>query len=412
MTNRQTAIKIIKQLRSEGFEALLAGGCVRDMLIGRRAKDYDVATNATPREIIKLFKRTIKVGAQFGVVIVLLDDQQVEVATFRNEIGYEDGRHPSSIKFVSMAEDAKRRDFTINGMFYDPVEKKVIDYVDGQADLERESIRTIGEPKERFGEDYLRMLRAVRFSAQLGFAIERRTWLAIRNNAKSISKISGERIAMELEGILTNPNRAAGAVMLVKSGLAETIFPGFDMVHTKPAIDVLRQLWKKVDFILALACLFADRPVKFALNRCVILMLSRSQNKHLKFLLTNRDRLLNEDMSLAELKMLLAEPYFRDLYEFQRAIQKAQKKDVSALISLRKRIKHLGDVELKPRPLLNGHDLIQLGAVPGPGLGQLTEEMYIAQLEGKLQKAKDAEQWVLKWLQKHREIPKQRRPIK
>lgn len=406
MTNRQTAIKIIKHLRSKGFEALLAGGCVRDMLIGRGAKDYDVVTNATPREIIKLFKRTIKVGVQFGVVMVLLEDQQVEVATFRNETGYEDGRHPTVVKFVSIAEDAGRRDFTVNGMFYDPIEKKVIDYVDGQADLKKKRVRTIGEAKERFGEDYLRMLRAVRFSTQLGFTIERRTWLAICDNAKSISKISGERITMELEGILTNPNRAVGAVMLVKSGLVDAIFPGLDTVRTKPAINVLRQLRKKVNFMLALACLFVDRPVKFALEKCVVLMLARSQNKHLNFLLTNRGRLLNKEMSLAELKVLLAEPYFWDLYEFQRAIQKARKESVSALVGLRRSIKALGDVELKPKPLLNGHDLIRLGAVPGPGLGQLAQEMYIAQLEGKLQQVEQARQWVVKWLRKRRKIEK------
>jgi len=227
MTNRQAAIRIIKRLRRNGFQALLAGGCVRDMLLGRAAKDYDVATNAHPKDVIKLFRHTLKVGAKFGVVIVLIEGGQVEVATFRTESGYVDGRRPAKVEFAGAAEDAGRRDFTINGMFYDPLKREVIDYVNGQADLKKELIRTIGKPKERFDEDYLRMLRAIRFSTQLRFVIEPATWSAISRKVKNITKISGERIAMELEAILINPNRSAGARMLIRSGLAETIFPGF-----------------------------------------------------------------------------------------------------------------------------------------------------------------------------------------
>lgn len=407
MANKQAAIKIIRRLREHGFLALLAGGCVRDMLLNRPAKDYDVATSARPKDVIKLFRRTLKIGAQFGVVIVLTEGRQIEVATFRTEADYADGRHPTSVEFTSAAEDASRRDFTINGMFYDPLEKKVIDYVDGQSDLQKQLIRTIGEPEHRFGEDYLRMLRAVRFSTQLGFAVEQRTWSAVCKSAKNITRISGERICMELEAILVEPNRSAGAAMLIKSGLAEAIFSGFTGRQAKFAIKVLSQLRKKVNFPLALASLFADCPVKFALEKCVILVLSRNQNKHIKFLLAGRDKLLNEQMSLAELKKIASEPYFWDLYELQRAIQKARgggRKGIEPLIALRKRIKALGDTELRPKPLLNGHELISLGAVQGPGLGQLAEEMYIAQLEAKLQTKEQAEQWVRRWLEKHRNI--------
>ena len=407
MTNRQAAIKVIKRLQRSGFQALLAGGCVRDMLLGRRAKDHDVATDAQPRDVIRLFKRTLKVGAKFGVVIVLIEGQQVEVATFRTETGYADGRHPGSIEFTTAAEDASRRDFTINGMFYDPLKKEVIDYVDGQHDLRNRIIRTIGKPDERFSEDYLRMLRSVRFSTQLGFEIESSTWSAVCGNAKKIAKISGERIAMELEGILIHPNRAAGASMLIESGLAKVIFPGFAGEQAKSAISILSQLRRKVDFALALAGFFAGCDTESAIRSCRILKLSRNQNKHIKFLLVNRGRLLKEQMSLADLKKILAQPYFGDLYELQRAIQKSKgggRKSLAALIALRRRIKGLGDVELQPEPLLNGHDLIQLGAVPGPTLGQLAEEMYIAQLEGTLHTADEAGRWAKKWLQKHKAI--------
>ena len=407
MTNKQAAIKIIKHLQQSGFQALLAGGCVRDMLLGRRAKDYDVATNAQPKDVIELFKRTLKVGAKFGVVIVLVEEQQVEVATFRTETGYTDGRHPGSVEFTTAAEDAGRRDFTINGMFYDPLKKEVIDYVDGQADLKSRIVRTIGKPAERFGEDYLRMLRAVRFSTQLGFEIESATWSAVCGNAKKIAKISGERVAMELEGILIHPHRAAGASLLVDSGLSKVIFPGFASEQAKPAISVLGQLRRKVDFALAMACFFAGCQTEFAVRSCRILKLSRNRNKHIKFLLANRGKLLDEQMSLADLKKILAEPYFWDLYELQRAIQKSKgdgRRCISALITLRRRIKALGDVELQPKPLLDGHDLIRMGAVPGPALGQLAEEIYIAQLEGTLHTAEQAGQWAKKWLQKHKAI--------
>jgi poly(A) polymerase len=404
MTNKQAAIKIIERLRDNGFQALLAGGCVRDMLLGRRAKDYDVATEAQPHDVIRLFRRTLKVGAQFGVVIVLMENQQVEVATFRTESGYDDGRHPASVRFAGAAEDASRRDFTINGMFYDPLEECVVDYVGGQADLDSRIIRTIGKPAERFGEDYLRMLRAVRFSTQLGFAIEPATWAAVCKNAGKITKISGERIAIELEGILAHPNRAAGASMLFESGLVDAIFPGLAGERAGCAVAVLGQLRKKVDFALALACLFAGCEMEFAMRSCQVLKLSRNQTKHIRFLLDNRGKLLNEQMSLAELKTILAEPYFRDLFEFQRAIQKAKgqgRRSIAPLTNLRRRIKALGDVELQPKPLLNGHDLIRLGAVPGPALGQLAEELYTAQLEGTLQTPDQAEQWTRRWLQKH-----------
>ncbi len=396
MNNRKAAISIIKQLRQAGFEALLAGGCVRDMLLKRTAKDLDVATNAVPQQVIKLFRRTIKVGAKFGVVIVMVGSEQIEVATFRSDISYEDGRHPSGVKFVSAKEDAKRRDFTINGMFYDPVENKVIDYVDGQADLKKKIIRTIGSPARRFSEDYLRMLRAIRFSAQLNFKIEPATWRAVRREAENITKISGERISMELEGILTCSNRAVGAEMLIESGLAEIIFSDFMGERAQTAVGVLRQLPKKnVGYALGLAAFFADCPSEFAIKKCGILKLSTVQNRHIGFLLNNRGVLLNTDMSLAQLRKLAAEPYFSDLCEFQKAIAP---KNITPIIKIRKRLKALGDIELKPKPLLDGCELMKLGAIEGPALGKLAKQMYDAQLEGELKTPQQAKEWVVRHL--------------
>ncbi len=411
MANKQAAIDVVKRLQREGFQALLAGGCVRDMLLGRRPKDYDVATTARPEEVMALFPRTLEIGAKFGVVIVLARPTPVEVATFRTETGYQDGRHPETVTFTNAAEDAGRRDFTINGMFYDPLQEEVLDFVDGQADLDRRIIRTIGSADERFGEDYLRMLRAVRFSTELDFPIEPKTFAAIKANAPRITAISGERIAIELETTLVHPNRRQGAALLFDSGLARAVFPRvsgtFFPGRKKGAghlpVEVLGRLRKRVDFALALAALFADCEAETALAQCRILKPSRDRIKHLRFLLAHRGRLLDDDMSLASLKKLLAQPYYLDLYELERATQKADGNN-EALVSLgrlHRRVRALRGVDVKPKPLLNGHDLIRLGAAPGPTVGQLAEELYIAQLEGHLHTTKQAQQWAHDWLARH-----------
>jgi poly(A) polymerase len=401
MTNRQAAIQIVKRLSGAGFKALLAGGCVRDMLLGRRPNDYDVATDAKPDDVTRLFRRTLKIGAKFGVVVVLIDKTQVEVATFRTESDYADGRHPAQVRFATPQEDAARRDFTINAMFYDPIAKKVIDYYGGQADLKKKIIRTVGDPAERFSEDYLRLLRAIRFSTQLGFAIEPNTKSAICDCAKNITKISGERIAAELEGILVSPNRAKGVQFLIETGLGGFIFSGCTCPGAGFTIRLTANLPAKINFPLGLAALFAGFETRFALEKCELLKLSRNQNKHIEFLLDHRGKLLTV-LSLAELKLLLCKPYFEDLFDFQKAIQKASNQSVLPLVRLRKRINKLKGVELRPKPLLDGHDLMALGAVPGPSLGQLANETYIAQLEGKLQSLEQAKHWVIKWLQSHK----------
>ncbi|MHC5060475.1 MAG: CCA tRNA nucleotidyltransferase [Planctomycetota bacterium] len=404
MTSREAAIKIIRQLRKADYQALLAGGCVRDMLLKRQAKDYDVATDAKPGEVIKLFRRTLKVGAKFGVVIVITDGVQVEVATFRTESGYTDGRHPGSVTFSSPRQDASRRDFTINGMFYDPINREVIDYVKGQADLRKKVIRTIGKPSERFSEDYLRLLRAIRFSTQLDFAIAPGTWSAICEKAGDITKISAERIAMELEAIVTHPNRRSGASKLIDSGLAETVFAEFGSAEAGFGADVLGNLPEKIDFPLGLAGLLAGCETKFAMAQAAGLKLSRAHRKHLRFLLEKRGVLLEPEIGLAQLKLLLAQPYFSDLYDLQRAIQKVNGDGIGPLLAIKKRAKALEGRQLKPKPLLDGHELIQLGVQPGPMVGLVAREMYIAQLSEKLTAPGQAEKWVAAWLDRHKQL--------
>lgn len=220
------ALNILKQMRSAGFTAYVAGGAVRDRLLGRTPKDYDIATNALPDQVEELFDKTVAVGKAFGVIMVVQDGIETEVATFRQDVGYQDGRRPDSVHFCGAEEDAIRRDFTINGMFYDPIEDRIIDYVDGQTDLKNEIIRAIGDPDKRFAEDHLRMLRAVRFAHTLGFEIDPATREAIRAHSADLAKISAERIENEFSRILTESLRPGDALReLVDLGLMKHIIP-------------------------------------------------------------------------------------------------------------------------------------------------------------------------------------------
>src|SRR5213082_4055725 len=224
----KTAREIAARLRESGHVAYLAGGCVRDIVRGETPKDFDIATDAKPETVQKIFPRTYAVGAHFGVIVVVENGFQFEVATFRSDDVYVDGRRPSAVRFSSPKEDAKRRDFTINGMFYDPVAEKVIDFVGGRADIEAKLVRAIGDAARRFAEDRLRMLRAVRFATVLDYKIDNQTWAALVANAVSINEISAERIREELVRIFLSPNRARGWDLLDASGLMKILLPEID----------------------------------------------------------------------------------------------------------------------------------------------------------------------------------------
>ena len=221
----KTARDVVERLRAQGHVAYFAGGCVRDLVRGEIPKDFDIATDARPEQVQKIFSRTYAVGAHFGVIVVLENGFQFEVATFRSDGVYLDGRRPTEVHFSSAEEDAKRRDFTINGMFFDPEKNEVIDFVGGRADLEAKLIRAIGDPAQRFAEDRLRVLRAVRFATVLGFTIDPATWKALQQAAPQINEISAERIREELVRIFLSPNRVRGWDLLDESGLLRAILP-------------------------------------------------------------------------------------------------------------------------------------------------------------------------------------------
>src|SRR5882672_3868914 len=220
-----TATVVVRRLQEAGFPAFWVGGCVRDVLLGREPGDYDIATAALPEQIEKLFRRTIAVGRKFGVMVVVEGRRQFQVATFRAEADYRDGRHPEQVTFGDAMADARRRDFTVNGLFFDPVGKKLHDWIGGEADLRAKTIRTIGSPGERFAEDHLRLLRAARFAAQLGFQIETETCAALKANASKIRGVSAERIREELHKLFSPPHGSRGLELLRQSGLLEQVLP-------------------------------------------------------------------------------------------------------------------------------------------------------------------------------------------
>jgi len=395
---------VVRTLQRGGFEALLAGGCVRDKLLGKIPKDYDVATNAVPKEVLRLFPRTLTVGAQFGVVIVLYKGRQIEVATFRSDMNYKDGRRPEKVVFTDARHDALRRDFTINGMFYDLLAGEVIDYVCGKKDLQKNIIRAIGDPLERFSEDHLRMLRAVRFAARLEFKINRKTWQAIMQLAHLLEKISSERIAAELEMILTDPHRGRGARLAFDSGLLKVIFPGVEKEQLLTGMKVLERLPRRCSFDLALAGLLIETDSAQADHLCRSLKLSNRLRKHVKWLLSHRQELLDAiPLSKGNLKSWLNEPLFESLVQLNRSYLRTIGQSESKLRRLRRQINELGVEPIAPAPFLNGHDLINLGATAGPMVGQLAEELYLAQLEDQIKSPAQARTWVKNWLIHHKE---------
>jgi poly(A) polymerase len=427
VTQRQLAEFVIHRLREAGHQALLAGGCVRDLLLGRPAKDYDVATSARPEEVVGLFPKALTVGAAFGVVVVVEDGLEVEVATFRREGGYSDGRHPDAVAFTDAREDALRRDFTINGMFLDPDTGEVVDYVGGRADLKAGIIRAIGDPRARFAEDHLRMLRAVRFAAELGFEIDRATAAAVGELAPRIVSVSGERVSAELERILTAlpAGRRKGLELMHDLGLMAVILPeiqamqgveqgptvhpeGDVLTHTILCVGELRE----PTFELALSALLHDlgKPgtavtrdgrktfyghekvgEDMAAEICGRLRLSTLQTRRVTWLVRSHMRLMHYDeMREATLKRLFADEGFEELAELWRADCLASGGTAEPYEALMARWRALGEEEVRPQPLVSGHDLIGMGFQPGPCFREVLDQVYDAQLEGRAGTKDDA----------------------
>ncbi|ARN57743.1 CCA tRNA nucleotidyltransferase [Sedimentisphaera salicampi] len=379
ITARKAAFTVLKRLRNNGYTAFYAGGCVRDMLIGREPKDYDIASDARPEEVESLFRRTVSVGAQFGVVLVMIKAHQIEVAAFRSDWGYTDGRRPDTITFTSPEEDAKRRDFTINGMFFDPIEDRVFDYVGGREDLEKGIIRTIGNPQERFEEDFLRMLRAVRFSAELGFEIEGQTLEAVSEFSERISRISSERIAVELEKIFLSPSPALGIRLLIQTGLSVGIFQ-HNFNEKSHGLSLLDFYGRSVSLEMGILLLFISdwqEAEQFARR----LKLSSKSLGLIEWCRDNYSKLDCPDMALHKFRKLIADERFGFLFELRRAYQAFIGEPDDNLQIIKERQAGFAGKEILPKPFINGRDVINLGANPGPEIGDVLEKVYNAQLD-------------------------------
>lgn len=393
---RAFAIAVVERLRAAGFEALWAGGCVRDMLLGNEPKDYDVATNARPETVRRLFRRTVAVGEAFGVVKVLGGKGvEVEVATFRIDAAYTDGRRPDGVVFCSAAEDAKRRDLTINGIFHDPIAGAYVDYVDGQADLSAGIIRAIGNPMERFQEDKLRLLRAARFAARFRFAIEPATAAAIVAMAPQLGIVSAERILMELRLMLEAPSRGRSLALLSELRLAHEAFPelhddggaksewqlGCDCVAGLPSTPVTLPL--------AIAALFSAADESRSPAFFERLKAPNYERDRAGWLAQRRNALdAAESMPMHSLKRLFAAPGRDELLDLHRALALADTRQSLARVAANDfaRALHarLAPEEIDPPPLLTGDDLIGAGFPPGPAFRTILDAIRDRQLDGEL----------------------------
>ena len=380
---REAALNIVRRLHDHGHVALFAGGCVRDMLLGRTPADYDVATDAEPDRIVGLFRRTRQVGEQFGVMLVKQGQWWIEVARFRKDLDYTDGRHPTSVVFSSPEEDALRRDFTINGMFFDPTRDEVIDYVGGRDDLARCLVRAIGQPEQRFEEDSLRMLRAVRFAAWLSFAIDPPTKAAIAHHAADITRVSTERIREELEKMLADANRARAVTLAADCGLLDPLWPDADWSadRTRHAVDTLTHLPAGASSTLGLAGLLGSYPAEQVNRICRDLTCSNRQRTTTVWLVGHQEALIApERLSRADLKQLMAEPAFADLLALFKARLLATERALEPYETIRDRAEAIPADAIAPPPLLTGEDLIAMGFTPGPEFGPTLDAVYRAQL--------------------------------
>ncbi len=419
MTPNEFAILVVEKLQHAGFDALWAGGCVRDWLLNREPKDYDVATSARPEQIRELFgqRRTLPIGAAFGVVTVLGGKSagQIEVATFRRDGGYSDGRRPDSVEFSDAQEDALRRDFTINGMFYDPISRTVMDYVGGEADLKSGLIRAIGDPHARIAEDKLRMLRGVRFAAKFDFEVEAETWAAIKLHAAEIRIVSPERIGAEVSRMLTDKNRSSAARRLLESQLLNEILPDgwcgtdswpearweirftelerLESHDLESAVYVLLRDYFDGDVGEEEAAMDGAMEDK-AKELQLAWRLANEQRDRISWIGNHWQTLLTADsQAWSKIQpLLICEPVAMAL-DAATAISGG----TAGIDYCRERLTWPQD-QLDPLPLLSGQDLIELKIERGPRFKQLLAAVRARQLDGELTSKVEAVEFVRKML--------------
>ena len=430
-SRRDDAVSIVRRLQEAGHQAVFAGGCVRDTLLGREPADYDIATSARPEEVEGLFDRTLPIGRQFGILLVEAAGHHFEVATFRRDGGYVDGRRPENVEFSDIETDAQRRDFTINAMFENPIDGELLDFVGGQTDLKAGIVRAVGNPAERFAEDHLRLLRAVRFSARLGFPIEEGTLAAITAQAASIERVSAERIGEEIVRMLTEGQARVAFELLDRTGLLHHVLPemtpmkgceqspdnhpeGDVFVHTLLCISHLTAGCSEA---LAFGVLLHDvakppcadtKPdgkITFyghtrdgaEMSETILRRLRRS-NATIERVMFLVDQHLKHcaarEMRASTLKRFLRQDGIEELMELARIDALSSNGDLGHYDFCREALAALPAEQMKPKPLVTGHDLREFGLTPGPLFGRLLREVEDAQLEGSLATREEALEFV------------------
>jgi len=433
---RQEAARIVLQLRDAGFEAYFVGGCVRDFMMGVVPADYDIVTSALPDQVMALFNRTVGIGAKFGVVAVIVEGHSFEVATFRSDEAYIDGRRPSNVHFTCAKEDVFRRDFTVNGLLMDPVTGEITDYVDGLADIGGKIIRTIGDPDKRFQEDHLRMLRAIRFTANLNFTLDSSTQESIAKNVAQIQTISAERIQDELNKLLTRGGARRGLELMAQTEMLREILPEVDDMqgveqpprfhpegdvwqHTLMMMEILSKDKKtSANSVLAWGTLFHDvgKPVsrtedengvhfyghvqyggKIAEEIMQRLKFSRAQREAVLDLILQHMNFMNvQKMRPARLKRFLRMPDFDLHLKLHRLDCLASHGMLDNYEFCRNQLENLTVEELHPPRLLTGDDLIALGFTPGKIIGEILRVLEDEQMEGRISSQDEAKIFVEK----------------
>ena len=431
MSLRNGALSLVKRLTDAGFEAFLVGGSVRDEQLGLMPKDYDIATDAKPEDIEQLFSKTIPVGKQFGVIIVLDLGHEYQIATFRAEADYADGRHPNEVRFADAREDALRRDFTINGLFYDPISETLHDWVGGKNDIKSKCIRTIGNPVERFCEDRLRMLRAVRLASQLGFEIESETLMAIRENCELILDVSAERIRDELLKIFQPPYADRGLDLLHESGLLTEVLPelkeligceqpseyhpeGDVFSHVRLMLSKLtvtastELIWSVLMHDIGKPATFSrdgNGKIRFFSHEKKGEDIARRVMRRLRFPKNSIDVVATcvryhmqlkdaKNMRIATLRKLFLRPYFMTELELHRIDCLCSSGRLDNFIYLQNQLEAF---DMKPElkeSYINGDDLISLGQLPGSDFGRLLKQARDRQLEGEITSRTQALDWL------------------
>lgn len=431
----EVAVGIIHQLRQAGHEAYFVGGCVRDLLRGIEPGDYDIVTSARPDEVQALFPHTVPVGASFGVVLVIEEGQSYEVATFRTEDGHEDGRRPSQVKFATAREDVCRRDFTVNGLLLDPETGRIIDYVGGCQDIERRLIRTIGEPEARLTEDYLRMLRAVRFAANLSFEIDQQTFDAVKRHVPAIRRISAERIREELTRLLTGGGARRGMELLAATCLLAVLLPEVEAMrgvaqpptfhpegdvweHTMRMLELLPGgVGRKADACLAWGVVMHDigKPCTRSEDESGVHFYGHVRKgeeiagailRRLKFSRAEMETITDlvhchmlfihvKEMRSNKLKRLLRKPRFDLHLELHRLDCLGSHGFLNNYEFCKTKLAELATEELHPPPLITGHDLIAMGFRPGPIFSEILKVVEDAQLDGEILTGDEARRLVM-----------------